>query len=68
ACKALQAAYPDAEATTGDGLRLDWSDHWVQVRASNTEPIIRVIAEAPGSEVAMKLCADAVATVKAAVS
>ena len=68
ACGALQTAYPDAEATTGDGLRLDWSDRWVQVRASNTEPIIRVIAEAPGAEVATKLCADAVATVKAAVS
>ncbi len=68
ACEALQTAYSDAEATTGDGLRLDWSDRWVQVRASNTEPIIRIIAEAPGSDVATKLCADAVATVKAAVS
>lgn len=68
ACEALQSAFPDAEATAGDGLRLDWSDRWVQVRASNTEPIIRVIAEAPGSEVAATLCADAVATVKKAVS
>ena len=68
ACEALQSAYADAEPTAGDGLRLDWSDRWVQVRASNTEPIIRVIAEAPGSEVATKLCADAVGIVKAAVS
>lgn len=68
ACEALQSAYPDAVATTGDGLRLDWCDRWVQVRASNTEPIIRIIAEAPGSDVATKLCADAVATVKEAVS
>lgn len=68
ACEALQTAYSDAEATTGDGLRLDWSDRWVQVRASNTEPIIRVISEAPGADVSEKLCADAVEIVKAAVS
>ena len=47
ACDALQQAYRDASPTAGDGLRLDWPDRWVQVRASNTEPIIRVIAEAP---------------------
>jgi phosphomannomutase len=68
ACAALKAAYPDATATEGDGLRLDWPDRWVQVRASNTEPIIRVIAEAPGDEVAKSLCADAVNRAKAAVA
>ena len=67
ACAALQAEYPDASATTGDGLRLDWEDRWVQVRASNTEPILRVIAEAPGKDDAEKLCSDAVETVRAAV-
>ena len=30
-----------------DGLRLDFDDSWLLVRASNTEPIVRVIAEAP---------------------
>ena len=29
-----------------DGLKIDFSDHWVHVRPSNTEPIIRVISEA----------------------
>jgi phosphomannomutase len=29
-----------------DGLKVDFKDHWVHVRPSNTEPIIRVIAEA----------------------
>jgi phosphomannomutase len=29
-----------------DGVRLDWPDGWVHVRVSNTESIIRVIAEA----------------------
>lgn len=41
----ISAAYPDAKSDRRDGLRLDWSDRWVHVRASNTEPIVRVIAE-----------------------
>ena len=67
ACAALKSAYGTAQATEGDGLRLDWADRWVQVRASNTEPIIRVIAEAPGSDTARSLCGEAVALVKKAV-
>lgn len=68
ACDALRKAYGDATATEGDGLRLDWSDRWVQVRASNTEPIIRVIAEAPGDTVAKELCAQAIQLARTAVS
>lgn len=41
----IVAAYPEAEADRRDGLRLDWPDRWVHVRSSNTEPIVRVIAE-----------------------
>ena len=67
ACDALRTAYADARATEGDGLRLDWSDRWVQVRASNTEPIIRVIAEAPGDQAARSLCAEAVSFARQAV-
>ena len=59
ACDVLQAAYPEANATAGDGLRLDWPDRWVQVRASNTEPILRVIAEAPEEAVATQLAEEA---------
>jgi phosphomannomutase len=39
-------AWPDARADRRDGLRLEWNDRWVHVRPSNTEPIVRVIAEA----------------------
>jgi phosphomannomutase len=59
ACRALLSAYPDAKPTEEDGLRLDWPDRWVQVRASNTEPIIRVIAEAPDESTAKTLCSEA---------
>jgi phosphomannomutase len=43
----LHARFPDATADTRDGLRLAWTDRWVHVRPSGTEPIVRFIAEAP---------------------
>ena len=67
ACDALRATFKSATATEGDGLRLDWPDRWVQIRASNTEPIIRVIAEAPDDTLAKSLCAEAVGLAKRAV-
>ena len=49
-----------------DGLRLDWADRWLLVRGSNTEPIVRAIAEAPMATEASSLC-DAAAKVLATV-
>ena len=54
---ALRAAFPGAEADTQDGLRLAWHDRWVHVRPSGTEPIVRVIAEAPTAAEAKDLVA-----------
>jgi phosphomannomutase len=51
----IASGYPDAQADRRDGLRLDWPDRWVQVRASNTEPIVRVIAEAEDHSLARRL-------------
>ncbi|MEQ9408675.1 MAG: phosphoglucosamine mutase [Fuerstiella sp.] len=68
ACKALRQQFQDAKVMEGDGLRLDWPDRWVQVRASNTEPILRVIAEAPETEDATSLCRQAMQVVKKAVT
>jgi phosphomannomutase len=56
--EALRRAFPDAEADTQDGLRLTWPDRWVHIRPSGTEPIVRVIAEAPSAEDAEKLARD----------
>jgi phosphomannomutase len=53
---ALKKRWPDAKVSEADGLRLDWADHWVHVRPSNTEPIVRVIAEAPRLGDAESLC------------
>ena len=43
----LRRRFPDASVDTQDGLRLSWPDRWLHVRPSGTEPIIRLIAEAP---------------------
>ncbi|MEM1445188.1 MAG: phosphoglucosamine mutase [Planctomycetota bacterium] len=40
-------AIPEAAVNREDGVRLDVGQTWVHVRASNTEPILRIIAEAP---------------------
>jgi phosphomannomutase len=52
---ALRKVFPDADADLQDGLRLTWSDRWVHVRPSGTEPIVRVIAEAPTEDEARDL-------------
>jgi len=52
---ALRLAFPGAAADTQDGLRLSWPDRWVHVRPSGTEPIVRVIAEAPTNRDALEL-------------
>lgn len=52
---ALRAEFADAEPDVQDGLRLAWQDRWVHVRPSGTEPIVRVIAEAPSAADAREL-------------
>jgi phosphomannomutase len=52
---ALKTAFADAEVDTQDGLRLAWKDRWLHVRPSGTEPIVRVIAEAPTEQDARTL-------------
>src|SRR5436305_117388 len=52
---ALRRRIPAATADTQDGLRLAWRDRWLHVRPSNTEPIVRLIAEAPTGTAARDL-------------
>ena len=45
--KRIRAAHErEGTANTDDGLKIDFHDSWVHLRKSNTEPIVRVIAEA----------------------
>jgi phosphomannomutase len=65
ALDALVARFADAEVSRLDGVRLDWPQKWLIVRASNTEPIVRAIAEAPTIEEARQLCAGAIEAMNA---
>jgi phosphomannomutase len=59
ALAALKARWPDARVNAEDGLRLDGPDWWLHVRGSNTEPVVRVIAEAPTEQRTRELCDEA---------
>lgn len=47
--------YAAQKVDTQDGVRVDWLDRWVHVRPSNTEPILRIIAEAKNQDIAEAL-------------
>jgi phosphomannomutase len=46
---ALKQKFASEKIDTQDGIRIDWDKEraWVHARPSNTEPIMRIIAEAP---------------------
>jgi len=50
-----QTIFSDAEKNTMDGLKFIWNDRWIHLRASNTEPILRIYAEGVNTSVATKL-------------
>ncbi len=53
----LTSCFPDAEADQTDGLKLRWPNgDWLLVRGSNTEPIIRAIAETRSLAESKALC------------
>ncbi len=51
-----QKEFKDWNMDSRDGLRFEKENSWIHVRASNTEPVIRVIAEAPSEIEAENLC------------
>jgi len=62
--EAVRAAFADAEAEGTDGWRFAWPREWIHVRPSGTEPVVRVIAEAPTRERAEALCERAQAALR----
>lgn len=61
---AIAEAHKDAAADTRDGLKLDFPDAWVHLRASNTEPIIRIYTEAKTAEEADRLAREFMAEIE----
>ena len=47
AVEAIKSEFAREKVDTQDGIRIDWERAWVHARPSNTEPIMRIIAEAP---------------------
>ena len=48
----IAAKYANYQVNTVDGVRVDFEDSWVHVRSSNTEPIMRIYAEALTPQIA----------------
>ena len=51
----ISETFKNCEQNTMDGLKLIWENSWAHIRKSNTEPIIRVYAEAISKQVAEEL-------------
>ena len=51
----VSGLFNDADKNTLDGIKFTWDDKWVHLRKSNTEPIMRIYAEAPNKDSAKKL-------------
>ena len=47
AVEAIKLEFAHERVDVQDGIRIDWENSWVHARPSNTEPIMRIIAEAP---------------------
>jgi phosphomannomutase len=65
AVNALKSHFASEKIDTQDGIRVDFPLAWLHARPSNTEPIMRIIAEAPDRLKAEKLIGDAQAVVNA---
>jgi phosphomannomutase len=61
--KLAKKAFADAKLDTTDGCRFDFDDGWLHLRASNTEPVMRVIVEAKNQSIARKYI-DAVLNIR----
>ncbi len=50
ALEKCRQVYADSITSLDDGIRVDWSDAWLHLRVSNTEPLLRIIAESDDRE------------------
>jgi len=62
--EAAKETFAEAKLETTDGCRFDFDDGWLHLRASNTEPVMRIIVEAKDRPTAQKYV-DRVAEIRA---
>ena len=53
--KAVEKRHASEEISTVDGVKIDFTENWVHLRKSNTEPIIRIYTEAKSQQEADEL-------------
>jgi phosphomannomutase len=61
---AMQEKYAHENITTIDGVKIDFTDNWVHLRKSNTEPIIRIYTEAKSQDLADALAQKIISEIK----
>ncbi len=61
---AMAEKYQDEEVTTTDGVKVDFTENWVHLRKSNTEPIIRIYTEAKSQVEADNLALKTIEEIK----
>ncbi len=54
--RAIEKKYKDEKLVLIDGIKIERSDSWVHIRKSNTEPIVRILTEAPSRKDSELLC------------
>ncbi len=62
--KDIEAKYSNENITTIDGVKIDFTESWVHLRKSNTEPIIRIYTEAKSQVEADTLADKIIAEIK----
>jgi phosphomannomutase len=67
AVEAVKREFAKEKIDTQDGVRIDWESSWIHARPSNTEPIMRIIAEAPDRATADQKIAQVQAVVDRAI-
>ena len=68
---AVMAAVPEIFSAytldTQDGIKAIGDKHWIHIRKSGTEPIIRIYVESESAEKSSQICEEAILKLKAAV-
>ncbi|HUV64252.1 MAG TPA: phosphoglucosamine mutase [Sedimentisphaerales bacterium] len=59
AIETLKKLFADARYDESVGMRFDWDDKWLLLHPSNTEPIVRIIAETKARDATEALCREA---------
>lgn len=63
--RAVRRHYENEKLDLMDGIYVDFGDSWLHIRRSNTEPILRIITEAPSQSAVEKIAQDARSIIEA---